>query len=62
MTSIILLWQKVDRSDIRIANDDNNKPLLFEYKRNAGKYASDNYGFGSRKATLEMYNYKVVEL
>jgi hypothetical protein len=62
MTSIILLWQKGDRSDIRVANDDDNKPLLFENKGNAGKYASDNYGFGSRKATLEIYNYKVVEL
>jgi hypothetical protein len=49
-------------SDIRLASDDNHKPLLFGNKENAGKYASDNYGFGSRKATLEMYNYKVIKL
>lgn len=62
MTSIILLWQIVGGSDIRILNGDNGKPLLFESKRNAMKYASDYYGFGSGKAILEMYNYRVVEL
>lgn len=61
MTSLILLWREEDMSDIRIADDDKG-PLLFEFKSSATSYASGHYGFASKKATRDMYNYKVVEL
>lgn len=62
MTSLILLWKEDDRSDIIIAKDGNGNPLLFEFKRAAMTYASEHYGFGSGRSTIDLYNYNVVEL
>ncbi len=40
MTSLILIWKIEDMSDIKVATDDQGKPLLFEYKFGAMKYAA----------------------
>jgi hypothetical protein len=66
MTSVIILWKKEDKSDIMIAKGSNGKPLLFEFKSVAMRYANENYGFdygfGSGRPTTDFYNYNVVEL
>jgi hypothetical protein len=62
MTSVIILWKEEDKSDIMIAKGNNGKPLLFEFKSMAMRYASENYGFGSGRPTVDFYNYNVVEL
>jgi hypothetical protein len=62
MTSVIILWKEDDKSDIMIAKDSNGKPLLFEFRRGAMRYASENYGFGSGRPTADFCNYNVVEL
>lgn len=62
MTSVIILWKEEDKSDIMIAKGSNDKPLLFEFKSMAMRYASENYGFGSGRPATNFYNYNVVEL
>lgn len=62
MTSIILIWREDDKSDIKIANDEEGRPLLFEFKGMAARYASEYYYPGSGKTIKDLPNYKVIEL
>lgn len=62
MTSLILIWRKDDKSDIKIVRDEGGRPLLFEFKGMASRHASEYYGPGSEKAINDLYNYKVIEL
>lgn len=61
MTSLILLWKEDDKSDIKIARDEDGMSLLFEFKRMAMKHASVYY-FGFSESVKDLFNYKVVEL
>ncbi len=62
MTSLILLWKEDDKSDIKIARDEDGIPLLFDFKGMAARHASEYYGFIAGKAVKDLFNYKVVEL
>lgn len=61
MSSLVLIWKEDDKSDIMIARDENG-PLLFEEKSWVQEFAFRNFSFGSGKPTIDLYNYKVVEL
>lgn len=62
MTSMIILWKRDDQLDMRIASDDNGRPLLFEFMSMATKYAFEHYGPDPKKQIVDMLNYNVVAL
>lgn len=62
MVTLILIWKEDDKSDIKIAKDEEGKPLMFERKSWAQEYAFRTYSLGSGKPTNQLYNYKVIEL